>query len=601
MRSVGAQKKALRWVYEATHRTRVHNSTLDLSACRLKVLSHELGQSWYEVATNLSYAPTTVRRMSVVVRRFIAFAEQSGLEDAVSLASSGAALVECIHRWELSLRQGYAAISNLPYKDSQQLSQILRWHIQSGRPVASLVRSRAMARPLAPQRKETPVDELPNGTRIELRDSCRAIIRQAESRIQRGMAMASSGADASDVPASLPGLLRSLVNDAAGNSPVSDRIRSAADAPRDLLDELKSQAGSNAADIAMTARSRLVLFVSPSSRDLQAFRILLLMETGWSPEQFTDLRLGDIEWGDGKVTVRTQKLRARSMKSHEYHKGNSRWNVYALLERLLALTEPIRHLATGPRDGQYLLVRLTRSGSGTLLTNEIFKQYLLKDLVRDAGISWSGPFDIRRIRKTFKSIQGAVTGTAAGAAGMDHTIQVSRDHYMQSTTIHVLAAKVTNAAQEYVYNSIVQGPVVIPAEASKLSLGQGDETVRDLAARTVNESPKDMEMGVTACRNPYDSPFTTAGTLCHVRPSMCFLCPNALIFQDHLPRILTFRDTLLAQQPNFHPQEFQSAWGGTLASMEAILKEFSPTQLEAASGSAAARVHIPISQRVQFQ
>lgn len=601
MRSVGSQKKALRWVYEATHRTRVLNSTLDLRAGRLKVLSHELGQSWYEVATNLSYAPTTVRRMSVVVRRFIEFAELSELEGAVSLASSGAALVECIHQWELSLRQGYALTSNLPYKDSQQLSQILRWHIQSGRPVATLVRSRAEAGPLAPPRKETPVDEVPNRTRLELRDSCRAIIRDAESRIQRGVAMASSGPESNGAPGSLPGLLWSLLNDAPGNSAALDRIRSVADAPQDLLDELKQEAGSYDGHFPMTARSRLVLFVSASSRDLQAFRILLLMETGWSPEQLTDLRLGDVEWGDGKVSVRTQKLRARTTKSHEYFKGNSRWNVYSLLERILALTEPIRHLATGPRERQYLLVRLNRSGPGTYVTNEIFKQYLLKDLIRDVGISWSGPFDIRRIRKTFKSVQGAVTGTAAGAAGMDHTVQVSRDHYMQSTTIHVLAAKVTNAAQEYVYNSIIQGPRVIPAEALKFSLAGSDETVRELAARTASESPKDMEMGVTACKNPYDSPFTTAGKLCHVRPSMCFLCPNALIFQDHLPRILNFRDTLLAQQPNFHPQEFQTAWGGTLASVEAILKEFSPAQLEAASGSAAAHVHIPISQRVQFQ
>lgn len=176
MRSVGSQKKGLRWVYEATHRTRMLNST------------------------------TTVRRMSVVVRRFFEFTELSELEGTTSLATTGSALVESIHQWELSLRQGYAATSNLAYKDSQQLSQILRWHIQSGRPVASLVRSRAEARPLAPPRKETPVDELPNRTRLELRDSCRAIIRQAESRIQRGTPMASNGAGAGGVPDSLPGL-----------------------------------------------------------------------------------------------------------------------------------------------------------------------------------------------------------------------------------------------------------------------------------------------------------------------------------------------------------------------------------------------------------
>jgi len=300
-----------------------------------------LGQSWYEVATNLGYAPTTIRRMSVVVRKFIEFAGLGDIEGAVSLASSGAALVECIHQWELSLKQGYAATSNLPYKDSMQLTQIIRWHIQSGRPAASLVRSRAKAKPLAPSRKETPVDELPNRTRIQLRDNCRAIIRDAESRIQRGTTIVSNGAEANDAPGPLPGILRSLPTDAPGHSPAVNHIRSVAHAARDNLDELKGEAGSERAH--MRTRSRLVLLVSLSSRELQAFRILLLMETGWAPEQLTDLRLGAMEWGDGKVSITTQKLRASTMKSHEYHQGNSRWNAYALLERLLALTEPIRH------------------------------------------------------------------------------------------------------------------------------------------------------------------------------------------------------------------------------------------------------------------
>ncbi|BAS11730.1 hypothetical protein AHiyo8_00330 [Arthrobacter sp. Hiyo8] len=136
MTSARSQTTALRWVHEATHRTRVLNSTLDLSDSRLRVLSRELGQSWYEVATTLGYAPTTVRRMSVVVRKFIEFAQCGDVEDGVSLADSGASLVECIHQWELSLRQGYAATSNMPYKDGMQLLQIIRWHIRSGRPAA---------------------------------------------------------------------------------------------------------------------------------------------------------------------------------------------------------------------------------------------------------------------------------------------------------------------------------------------------------------------------------------------------------------------------------------------------------------------------------
>lgn len=42
------------------------------------------------------------------------------------------------------------------------------------------------------------MDELPNGIRIQLRDSCRAIIRDAESRIQRGTVMVSNGAEVND-------------------------------------------------------------------------------------------------------------------------------------------------------------------------------------------------------------------------------------------------------------------------------------------------------------------------------------------------------------------------------------------------------------------
>ncbi|BAS11728.1 hypothetical protein AHiyo8_00310 [Arthrobacter sp. Hiyo8] len=88
-----------------------------------------------------------------------------------------------------------------------------------------------------------------------------------------------------------------------------------------------------------------------------------------------------------------------------------------------------------------------------------------------------------------------MTGTAAGAAGMDHTVQVSRGHYMQTTTIHVLAAKVTNAAQEYVYNSILQGPAVIPARAKELRLAGDDETVRTSLAGRCASHPRTWKWG----------------------------------------------------------------------------------------------------------
>jgi hypothetical protein len=171
---------------------------------------------------------------------------------------------------------------------------------------------------------------------------------------------------------------------------------------------------------------------------------------------------------------------------------------------------------------------------------------------------------------------------------------------MQTTTVHVLAAQAVNAAQKFVHERVIAGPTVVTARASEIQGDRSGPQIRERALEIAGESAMDMEMGVTACRDPYDSPFTPTGRLCHLRPSSCFLCPNSLVFQDHLPRILAFRDTVLAQQPNFTPSEFQAVWGAALASIEAIIAEFSPRQIEEAASVLPVPIHIPISQRIQL-
>lgn len=587
-------------MYEATHRTRAHNTVLDLTNCRLRVLAKELGDAWYGLANNLGYAPSTNRRISVVVRKFLEFAEGQ-LSPGVSVNDDESALVECIHAWEVSLLSEYSTSSNLPYKDSQQLSIVLRWLLQSGHRLGPLVGAWAEAPPLALSKKETPVDELPNKSRLQLRDACRQIIRQAEARVRRGREMATAGSGGLKDDSGMGGLLWTLLNGDEYGSPAFDLVRDHRSAPQELLDEIGwSASESNPGTFRIVARRHLAFLLSPTPRELQAFRVLLLMETGWAPEQLTDLRLKDIALGDERVSLTTTKNRGRGLKLYDYRKGASNWSVWALLDRLMRLCEHLRHLGDVAREDQYLFARLSRSGRGRIFTNDVFKDYLLKDLVLETGIEWSGAYDIRRLRKTFKTIQGAITGTAAGAAGTDHTVQVSRDHYMQTTTVHFMAAKAVNTAQKFVYDRVTLGPTVVAAQAEDIR-GTGKEAqILEKALETTAESAKDIEMGVTACRDPYDSPFTASGKLCHLRPSSCFLCPNALVFLDHLPRIMAFRNTVVAQEPNFTPTEFQAVWGAALASIDAIMGEFSPEQLEQASLALPGSVHIPISQRIQL-
>jgi hypothetical protein len=252
-----------------------------------------------------------------------------------------------------------------------------------------------------------------------------------------------------------------------------------------------------------------------------------------------------------------------------------------------------------------MFVRARGTLQGVLLEQEKFISYRLTNFIRDHELTIKKPHDIRRIRKTFKALEGAFMGTARGAAGEDHTIEVSNRHYMQTTTIKVLSAKAVNNAQWNVFDKIQRGPVVVTETAMALANGESDDHAMDFLAKQVIDSTLlDAEIAVTSCQDIFNSPFSPAGLPCHVRPSMCFVCPNALILLNHLPRIVKFQQTLEAQRNSYDPGTFTTLWGATVVNIDAILAAFSPEQVKAAREAASSpdlRIHIPLSQKVRFQ
>lgn len=573
---------SLIWRHETIYRGRAFSTVLDLRSSRHQTLAREFGRSWGDLAETAGYAASTTRRISYVIKDFLRHVGEVELSPRASMADDGTELVEALHSWELGLRRRYRTSSDLPSRDSNQLSLVMRWHRRSGGKVSTIVRAWVEAPSMTRPAQPVPVDEVSNRSRLSLRNACRQVVRDAEARVQQHSdAVASISQEHAGTPR------MEVATDSDGLRPRGTRNDSAIGSPvEELVDQFKVAQG-----------------LSLTSPELQAFRILILMETGWAPEQLTDLRISDLIWNQEKLDIRSEKRRANKVLNYEYFSGSSNWNVYSLFSRLLALTDPLRKMSTIPEIREYLFVKVTRRFPGNYVVTETFRGYLLKQFVQDYGVEWTGTYDIRRLRKTFKSLQSAFTGTASGAAGLDHTVQVSRDHYMQTTTVHILAAKATNAAQRLVYESLSKGPSVTARPAPEVAQNHKDPDTRLAAENTANESRRDVEMGVTACKDPYDSPFSARGTLCHVRPSMCFLCPNALIFQDHIPRIMAFRRTILSQRPSYPPLEFHSMWGQTLAAMESILGEFSPAQIEAAESPQQTldKVHVPISQRVRFE
>jgi hypothetical protein len=105
-------------------------------------------------------------------------------------------------------------------------------------------------------------------------------------------------------------------------------------------------------------------------------------------------------------------------------------------------------------------------------------------------------------------------------------------------------------------------------------------------------------MNVTQCTSPYESPFTPAGRLCEHRPSMCFACPNAIVFADHLPRVLAYREILRGHENEMPPAQFAAVHGQQLVNVERILGEFSPAEIEnARTAHETVAVHLPLTQR----
>lgn len=87
--------------------------------------------------------------------------------------------------------------------------------------------------------------------------------------------------------------------------------------------------------------------------------------------------------------------------------------------------------------------------------------------------------------------------------------------------------------------------------------------------------------------------------LCHASPSMCLQCRNAIVFRDHLPRLIAYRDALDAIAKNLHPTVFNEVYGQQSVNLEAILATFPAEQVESAR-EAAVNLHRPLGERAEL-
>ncbi|MFJ3779363.1 hypothetical protein ACIPX0_47650 [Streptomyces sp. NPDC090075] len=132
---------------------------------------------------------------------------------------------------------------------------------------------------------------------------------------------------------------------------------------------------------------------------------------------------------------------------------------------------------------------------------------------------------------------------------------------MASMLLCLLAGRALTGVQHKVFASLTR-----PVFAD-------EETVADLAepevAAALGLEPdvaeamreEQLDMGPVNCRDPFGSPHSPTGQVCHVAPAMCMLCRNAVVFPAHLPRLVLLAEHIETMRNRLAPQQWQAVWG----------------------------------------
>ena len=567
------------------------------------VLAAELADALLEMRRTLGLADGTMYHYRRGLESFL-----SGLQEtiprAISLSRADTSVVEALHEWESALSTAHSAESHVPHSRGRQIRRLIRVRAASGHEVSETVMRWAQGPILHRGGEDRPLDEFSNAERLAIRDACRDRIRALEARLSLGRQLLLANEKPQNVgwssPASVLWGVRWLGR--ADHLSIFDEVARAHRSG--TLNEL-DDAGNDEESVHQSM-IRAMSYLYPSAQDLIAFRTLLQLATGAAPEEWSGVTVQGIESHADALHVRVHKARAHRSRtircpitSADTDKG---WKAGDLVRRLLVATEHARDEATGTespaRDALFLTVQRT-------ITRHLepraspFHRRPFSTLLSTISPEISQPHDARRLRKTVKSIRAAVLRSADTAAGDDHSIAVYQRHYAQSTTVHVLAGAAVNAAQSQVFDRLRQGPVFVKSPAKAVATDAESE-LSTAATAELSSTTTDRAMNVAQCSSPYESPFTPVGRLCEHRPSMCFACPNAIVFTDHLPRILAYREILRGHEKEMSPGQFAAVHGQQLMNVERILSEFASDDLQAAENTLASQqptLHIPLGQR----
>ncbi len=598
----------------------VGSTTLDPAEFRCSALAAELADEWVEVGATDDLGVATMRCYRRAIRSFCHFvdAHLSAAADA-SLAHTVPDLLPVILDWTRQLPAHWPPGSTEPAHQAGRLRKLVRRRgAHPDRDVTAhlggwLTGSTGLRRGATRE-----VDEFSRADKKALVRAAWADIGALERRLQRGRDLLEHAVDPELGGWLEPANLLWAIDHGMPTRDLLTHLPSPADWPAELTELLPP-------GTALNYRGRTLLriltgMLYPRNRDLHGFRILLIAATGHTSEEVTGLAEDQVEFTPQGVLLTFTKNRARSIRRRFYTSSSAADTEDG--------TVTVTHLATGRLDAADILRRLlaataklrARSGltSAPLFLRSAIWVYDLTisrfngdmngaDLniwLEQMKLRVSGPADIRRLRKSGKVEKALAYRGRVSDIADDHSVEVFHGNYAHGTTVKVIAGHVITGAQQRWLDEALTGPTVLTADAEQALEDSAGAAAAGLTPRQVAQLRDGaMDMGVSACRDPFDSPFGKAGDLCPVAPLRCLECRHALVLPSNLPQLLLLADHLDRLRNRLTPQHFHALWGQSHANLAAVLADRAPAEIELARKQIAtgqADLHLPLSAHVEF-
>lgn len=370
-------------------------------------------------------------------------------------------------------------------------------------------------------------------------------------------------------------------------------------------------------------RATIWRLVFPNGDDVLAAYFLLLALTGGEPSWAQSLSIDAMAVrGNGCVLTGFKGRQPFATVSERVFPrlAGEGMCVPRLWALIVELTAPVRHVrcAQGAGDQRSLWLHLD-AGYYRL---GIVRWFCLREWwERNAQGSLSG-YDTRSFRQGRRSLETIdVRGENLTGNPFEHSIDVFLNHYGDDPKLLVLTLETLDAFQQNWFDSVVAGKPEVTARHGVVittalmdRLIAGEEPARALVKastgldddgldRLICTEDDDTPVG-TACVDITHAPFedAVAGEVCQrLWVGTCFGCRNAIVTERHLPFIVHFYDSVVAEDQRDLPADlFAERWASVRAAIATILDAFGADAVHAARREIATRGIRPFVRQIEL-